>query len=202
MAQRTKLAVAAIVAALALGACSSDDSELDSAAPTTPSADAPTSDPGSGTSADPTSSEAPVACTDEAPYQWYGTSVVEAQARAEAEDRAFRIAREDDEELPVTADLIEGRVTVEVDDGTVTFATVETQEGIESEGAQDPADTVYMGLTQAEAEAKAEAEGVAWRTIRVNDESFAVTMDFNEERRNFQIDGEPPCDIVTAITRG
>ena len=45
-------------------------------------------------------------------------------AAAEADDRPWRIGREDDEQFLLTQDFIEDRVTFEIDDGEVTAATL------------------------------------------------------------------------------
>ena len=44
-------------------------------------------------------------------------------AKAEADDRPWRVGREDDEQFALTQDFIPDRVTFEIDDGTVTQAT-------------------------------------------------------------------------------
>jgi hypothetical protein len=141
------------------------------------------------------------ACVDTAHYEWYAMSSEEAIGKAEAEGRPWRIARQDHKSPPQTDDHLLDRVTFHIDDGLVTFAGVEVETGIDNEGAIDPSDTGYMGLTQVEAETEADDAGVPWRTTRVNDESFPVTLDYSPDRRNFEVDGESPCDIVTVITR-
>ncbi len=52
-----------------------------------------------------------------------GLTKADAIAEAEAQNRPWRIGREDDEQFPVTLDFNENRVTFEIDDGTVTTAT-------------------------------------------------------------------------------
>ncbi|MCH7586387.1 MAG: hypothetical protein IH941_14745 [Acidobacteria bacterium] len=49
-----------------------------------------------------------------------GLTVSEAAALAEAEGRAWRIGRQDDAAFVLTDDPVAGRVTFEIDDGTVT----------------------------------------------------------------------------------
>jgi hypothetical protein len=46
----------------------------------------------------------------------------------------------------------------------------------------------YVGLTEKEAIAKAEASDTPWRITREDDETFLVTQDFVENRINFEID--------------
>ncbi len=70
-----------------------------------------------------------------------GLTIPEATARAEDEGRPWRIGRQDDESFVLTDDLFPGRVTFEIDDGTVTVAVIE-QPHTDSPGdaiAEDPA---------------------------------------------------------------
>ena len=46
----------------------------------------------------------------------------------------------------------------------------------------------YEGLSKSAAIAKAEAADVTWRITREDDESFMVTLDYNPDRVNFEID--------------
>jgi hypothetical protein len=54
-----------------------------------------------------------------------GLSVEDVVTRAENEGRLWRIARQDDEGFVLTDDLVPGRVTFEVDAGTITSAVIE-----------------------------------------------------------------------------
>jgi len=101
---------------------------------------------------------APPSSTDTAafPWEWYDLPIDDATAKAEDEGRAWRIAREDDTEFDLTDDLVEGRVTFEVDDGRVTWAAVE---GSIQEGARNPDDRAYLGLDEDTMISRAEAEG-------------------------------------------
>ena len=54
-----------------------------------------------------------------------GLSVEDAMIRAEDEGRPWRIARRDDEGFVLTDDLVAGRVTFEVDAGTITSSVIE-----------------------------------------------------------------------------
>jgi hypothetical protein len=55
-----------------------------------------------------------------------GLTISEATALADDEGRAWRVGRQDDEVFVLTDDLVPGRVTFEIDDGTVTSSTIET----------------------------------------------------------------------------
>ncbi len=55
-----------------------------------------------------------------------GLTLSEATALAEDEARPWRIGRQDDEPFALTDDLVPGRVTFEIDDGTVTSSTIES----------------------------------------------------------------------------
>jgi hypothetical protein len=54
---------------------------------------------------------------------WVGLTKKEAIAKAEAEDRQWRILREDDETFMATQDFVEDRINFEIDNGKVTKAT-------------------------------------------------------------------------------
>ncbi len=54
-----------------------------------------------------------------------GLTIPEATALAEDEGRPWRISRQDDVAFVLTDDLVPGRVTFEIDDGTVTSAFIE-----------------------------------------------------------------------------
>jgi hypothetical protein len=55
---------------------------------------------------------------------YVGLSKQDAVAKAKADDRPWRIGREDDEQFMVTQDFVDNRVTFEIDDGKVTKATL------------------------------------------------------------------------------
>ena len=118
-----------------------------------------------------------------------GLTLPEATARAETEGRPWRIARQDDQVFVNTDDLVPGRVTFEIDDGTVTSAVIEEP----STDSPDDADTAtqgesFVGLTVSEATARAEDEGRPWRIARQDDEAFALTDDLRPGRVTFEID--------------
>jgi hypothetical protein len=55
---------------------------------------------------------------------YVGLTKQAAEAKADRDDRPWRIGREDDEQFALTQDFIEDRVTFEIDDGKVTTATL------------------------------------------------------------------------------
>jgi hypothetical protein len=69
-----------------------------------------------------------------------GMTLDQASSFAEELGRQWRVGSEDGVDLPVTADLIPGRVTFTVEDGVVTAATIEEEDGqivLPPDGAQD-----------------------------------------------------------------
>ncbi len=48
--------------------------------------------------------------------------------------------------------------------------------------------TEFMGLTKADAIALAESQGRPWRIAREDGDSFPLTLDYSENRVNFEID--------------
>lgn len=56
----------------------------------------------------------------------------------------------------------------------------------------------FIGLTEEEAAAIADENMIAWRTVRVDEESFMVTMDYSPSRLNFEIDN----GVITVVTLG
>lgn len=56
----------------------------------------------------------------------------------------------------------------------------------------------YVGLSVEEAQTKAEQDGRPSRVVRVDGEDLAVTMDFIENRLNFEVEN----GRVTAVTTG
>jgi hypothetical protein len=132
-------------------------------------------------------------------FVWFGLSKDDAIAKADAEDRTHRIGREDDETFALTEDFQEGRVTFSIDDGVVTWASVEVEGTAgDNEGAQNPDDVAYVGLTEADAMDRAETEEVTARVIFRDGEGLAVTADYSEDRLNLTVED----DVVIAVTRG
>lgn len=74
----------------------------------------------------PSDRSAPTKSTDpaDAAAAYVGLTKAAAIARAKAEQRPWRIGREDDEQFMLTQDFVENRVTFEIDDGKVTKATL------------------------------------------------------------------------------
>jgi hypothetical protein len=101
------VAVAVAVGALTIAACSNDDSDAKGGPPGA----APRTSVSTTTT--PGNAEASA---------FEGLARADAIAHADAENRPWRIGREDDETFPVTLDFNERRVTFEIDDGVVTTA--------------------------------------------------------------------------------
>jgi hypothetical protein len=81
-----------------------------------------------------------------------GLTISEATALAEDEGRPWRIGRQDDEGFVLTDDLVPGRVTFEIGDGTVTSATIENPSVPSADDAvvEDPsrADLIAVAVKQ------------------------------------------------------
>lgn len=188
---RTGLLVVAASLPLTLVACGDDDEDVSSGGSTTVTQPGPSdpgsSDPGSGTPADGVD------------WIWYGLTKDAAQAKADADEVTLRILREDDESFDQTDDLVDGRVNVHIDDGIVTWAEVEDLDGMPTrEGAFEPEDQEYLGLSEAEAGAQADAADRAWRVTVRDGDGLAVRLDFSPDRLNFEV----ADDAVVAVTRG
>lgn len=68
----------------------------------------------------------------------------------------------------------------------------------ESRKPSDPSDSSYLGLDQDAATTKADALGLRWRIVRIDDRRAKVTKDYRPERLNFEIeDGQ-----VLRVTKG
>jgi hypothetical protein len=73
--------------------------------------------------------------------RFVGLSVAAAPELADADGRAWRVARNDTEFLALTDDLMVGRVTFEIDDGIVTAASIERavdQPPVDADPVEDP----------------------------------------------------------------
>ena len=79
--------------------------------------------------------------TDTAPQSFVGLTISEATTLAEDEGRPWRIGRQDDVAFVLTDDLVPGRLTFEIDDGTVTSAIIEhpSTPSLNDAIAEDPA---------------------------------------------------------------
>jgi len=184
----------AVVVLLAAASCGDSDvgTAGDSAGDTTDDTVAGTAPASEGTGA------SPVPADSEVTMEWFGHSEDEATAKATDEGREWRIARTDGETFPLTDDFVPGRVTFDIDDGTITFARMELDQGIAVEGAQDPADVGFIGVSVDEAMTVADEEGRAARVIMVDGEARPATADFIEDRLNlYVVDG-----VVTGVTLG
>jgi hypothetical protein len=133
------------------------------------------------------------------PWEWYGLSKDDAIAKAEAEDRDWRIGREDGETFAHRDDLVDRRVTFCFDDGVVTSATVESTDGVSvvAEGADDPEDLPYVGLSEDDAFALAGESRIA-RVLNRDGHDQIITWDIRPERLNFTI----VATTVVHISRG
>ena len=77
-----------------------------------------------------------------------GLTLPEATSLAEDEGRPWRIGRQDDEPFVLTDDLVPGRVTFDIDNGTVTSAIIE-QPNTDSPGDAIDEDPARAGLIAA-----------------------------------------------------
>lgn len=138
---------------------------------------------------------------------YIGLTEVEAEARAESNEVLFRVVERNGEMLPTTRDYRPGRINATVDGGVVTSYTVE---GSDEQGDPDAnrydfgdppandggengnigdADAVdadehdaIIGMTEAEAEAYAEEQGVPFRIGSIDGEPRPLTMDYRPGR--------------------
>jgi hypothetical protein len=102
--RRTRAAVLVVAVVLVLGACGDGS---------------PDRGEGSGPGSGPTRPQPRPG----AAGRYVGLKTAEAIARAEADGRPWRIAREDGESFPLTQDFVENRVNFEIEDGVVVLAT-------------------------------------------------------------------------------
>ena len=108
-----------------------------------------------------------------------GLTIREATALAEDEGRPWRIGRQDDEAFVLTDDLVPGRVTFEIDDGTVMSAI------IEHPSTPSPSDAI------AEDPARAGLIAAAVRQLLTVDNSFAGVDVFDDIRVAAVIGADP-----------
>jgi hypothetical protein len=193
----SRLLAVAAVSLLALAACGDPD--------TTESVGTPgTTDP--VTTPEPSTAPTPGDATTVPPG---GLDVAAATRRAAAllgmpeADVAddVRIARRGDERFPLTADLVPGRLTVELDEDdegqyVVTAVAVETEDGSEVVTAEQLLGDAASHLGTPEA-----GLDPAWRIGRRGDESFALTEDFVVGRVTVELDDDGTgAFVVTAVT--
>ncbi len=121
---------------------------------------------------------------------YVGLTIDEAEARADEEQRPWRIVRLDGEDLVVTEDYSPDRLNFDVEDGIVTAAATDE----ERTAGGDRSSAGYVGLTIDEAGDRAKRQGRAWRVIRLDGEDQAITADYQEDRLNFTVE----AGVVTA----
>lgn len=118
-------------------------------------------------------------------------TTTEAVAYAEANDILFRIVEIDGEPQPTTEDYRPGRINASVENDVVVSYTVEGEEVVEDDAG--PHDSI-IGLTQVEAETYAEANDVAFRIGRIDDEFLPMTMDYRVGRITAEIEDKVVVD--------
>lgn len=100
----------------------------------------------------PAADESEEAAGQDPSSRFLGLMLEEAVALAEEEGRPWRVGREDDELLALTADFVVGRVTFEVDDGMVTVANIEADDTPSPPTTAAAGDDVLAGLQAAAVE--------------------------------------------------
>ncbi|MBY0538067.1 hypothetical protein K2P47_01560 [Patescibacteria group bacterium] len=117
---------------------------------------------------------------------YVGMTVVEAQAKADADGVPFRVVIEDGQPQPITKDIREGRINATVANGVVTEYSVESMTPPVEETNVPASTTVstIIGMTTAEAEAYATTQNVPFRVVMRDGESLPVTMDLRPGRIN------------------
>jgi hypothetical protein len=83
------------------------------------------------------------------------------------------------------------------DDASSASATTTTTATTETSVTSDEI-SGYTGLTVEEAGAQADEEGRPWRVVKEDGKELAVTLDYNEQRLNFEVED----GVVTAVTTG
>lgn len=135
--------------------------------------------------------------TDPATDGYIGLSEAEAEALATQNGVPFRVVELDGEALMVTEDYRPGRINAVVEGGVVVSYTVEGADvEASAEGGVTGEHDAIIGLTQAEAEAYAEAEGVPFRIGSIDGEAQPVTMDYVPGRITASLES----GIVTSYT--
>jgi len=134
---------------------------------------------------------------------YVGLTSVQAVALAQANGVMFRVAEIDGQAMPVTEDYRPGRISAVIENNIVVNYTVEGSESAtmdnpyfqENQLDGDMIDTqppvseteptsndVIIGMTTAEAEAYAKANGVMFRVGAIDGEFLPVTMDYRVGR--------------------
>ena len=114
-----------------------------------------------------------------------GMTTTEVEAHAETNEIMFRVVEIDGEPQPVTEDYRPGRINASVENDIVVSYTVE---GEEVTGEDTDVHDDIIGMTEIEAEAYAEANEVAFRIGRIDDEFLALTMDYRPGRITAEIE--------------
>jgi hypothetical protein len=112
-----------------------------------------------------------------------------------------RIARRGEEQFPLTADLVPGRLTVELDEDdagqyVVTAVSVETEDGSQMVTAESLLADAAAALGTPEA-----GLDPTWRIGRRGDETFPLTEDFIVGRFTVELDDDGTgAYVVTSVT--
>jgi uncharacterized OB-fold protein len=120
---------------------------------------------------------------------YIGMTVSQAEEFAQVQGELFRVVEIDGVMQPTTRDFQEGRINAVVQSGVVTSYTVESMSPSdkESEQVKVGVNDMILGMTVAEAEMYAKANGVDFRTGTVDGVGMPVTMDFRPGRITAEI---------------
>jgi hypothetical protein len=121
---------------------------------------------------------------------YVGLTTNDAEAKAEAEGTPFRVVEIDGESQPTTRDYREGRINATVEGGVVTSYTVESNDPMVDADTETEvnANDEIIGMTTAEAEAYAEAQGVDFRVGVRDGEDLPVTLDLRPGRITAEVE--------------
>lgn len=125
---------------------------------------------------------------------YLGLPEAEAAELAVTNGVAFRVVERDGETQIVTEDFVLGRINAAISEGVVTSYTVESGDTVPS---PEQAHNEIIGLSEAEAEAYAEAAGVSFRVGFRDGEALPVTMDYQPGRITAQIEGGAVVSYTT-----
>lgn len=126
------------------------------------------------------------AARDRHDFVWLGLSEADAQAQAEAQGLTWQVVRRDGEDIPEAPKLEAGQIHAHILEGKVLAVLRKSDHGAPPlyEGVSLPELLPFIGLSEAESKAAAEAAGRPWRLISRDGEQFMVTMDYRENRVN------------------
>jgi hypothetical protein len=110
------------------------------------------------------------------PQSYIGLTPTQAANYAASVDELFRVVEIDGAPQAVTKDYRPGRINAVVQNGVVTTYTIEGQETPVEETGD------YIGLTVENAQARAEAQGVAFRLGTIDGQPRPLTMDYRPGR--------------------